>query len=201
MKKLALVLAMLLVCAFAMASCGGSDGSAGGSNIAAEFAAGKIENGVYTNDSLGLVFTPSASLTMMTQEEIEASLNLGSDMLDVEVDTSNTNITYEMMASNMSTGASVSMISEKLPTAMSASEYVAASTAGIKQTMGDVEIKESTAQLAGINWNVIAYTLDVQGMTYTSTQYVCVAGDYAVIISFGDIGTGISDLIACFSAK
>ena len=176
-----------------MVSCG-SEGSTN-----AEFVSGTIADGVYTNDSLGLVFTPSADLTMMTEEEINNALNVGSDILDVEVDASG--VTYEMMAANNTTGASVQVIAEKLPSAMTADEYVAASKAGIEQAMSVTDFKAGTAELAGSTWNTIEFSVDMQGLTYTTTQYIRVMGDVAVIVGFGDIGTGIDGLVACFSAK
>ena len=194
MKKLALVLAMILMCTFAMASCGSE--SATGSS---EFASGTLADGVYTNDSLGLVFTPTANLTMMTQEEIDEAFNVGSEALDVEIDASS--ITYEMMAADYTTGASVQVIVEKLPSAMTVSEYLAAAKAGVEQAVGTTEFKEGTAELAGSSWSTIEFDMTMQGITYTSTQYVRIMGEKAVTVCFSDFGTGIDSLAACFSAK
>jgi hypothetical protein len=83
---------------------------------------GRWDNGVYTNEYLGLRFAPPSEWRAATDEEIAATMGLGMEVMDAftDVDVSDEmwdqmdSTFHEMMASNIFTNASVQIVFENL---------------------------------------------------------------------------------------
>ena len=157
-------------------------------------------SGVYTSDWLELKFVPSGNVTVLTEEEIAAAYELGSEMVGTE-DYDAVSL-YEMMAADYTTGDSVNIVTEKLTiTSISEEVYlIAAKRQFTNMGIEPLNLKEYTKLIAGKEYRVLDYDVNIAGMQYRIVQCVRKIGDRMAIISVSDFSGNGEALFNCFSA-
>lgn len=163
-----------------------------------ETSAGRYERGNVTATSfesewIGFRYELPDGFTMATQEEMDAVLQLGSEMIyednaDMVVDYSKMVMVYEMMAMD-SVNDSVTVFVER--TSLKPEEYAEALEIQMAQVDG-VEMKlvdkEDDAKIGGVSFYRYSYELDYSGVTVYQDYYMAERNGrmIEVLISYSD---------------
>jgi len=159
-------------------------------------------DGVFTNNWMELKFTPSDNLVMLSDEEIKTAMNVGSEVLDVEVDADSAVVVYCMMAADYMTGDSVSVAVEKLAIpSLTETQYIYAAklqlaNAGIPTD----NMTEYSRTLCGKEYQLLDYSVSVKGMSYRVVQLIRKIDDRIVLITISDFSGSAEQILKCFSA-
>ena len=125
MKKFALLIACAMLCTTLITSCGTKP--LGGLNNPADdtdddtkeaaYVLGTSSEDGYYSDYIGLEFVPQGSMVMSTEEELYEAMGLGAEFVGIDkekYDWATVGNTYEMMATDITTGSNVIVMAEKL---------------------------------------------------------------------------------------
>jgi len=179
MKK---ILGLLLAVVLAMGIMTGCSDS----NV--EYTRGTIEDNVYTSEWMGLSYTVSDDMTIATEEELFASMELGADMLGTDdelLDYAKLTVVYELTASNLVTGNNIVIMSEKIPAEIkNEAQYVEILkenliTMGLDVTYDDV----TTRTLGDVEFTELAYTMDLEGVEFKQTFIMKKLGDRMAVMT------------------
>lgn len=203
MKKIALLLACLMLGMTLLASCGST------SSGAAVYAPGATSESGFSSDWLGLTFTPTSGMAMLSQDEIFAMMDLGADAMGMDqskVEWAKMVTVYEMMATEVVTGSNVIVMTEKLSVkSITVEQYVDALKTQYNNQLGESamaydELGEAT--VAGEKYTRFVYEMTVNGVTVGQTMLLRKIDDRMVAICItATTADAEQAFINCFSAK
>lgn len=155
-----------------------------------EYAAGVRTETEYTSEWMGLKYTLADSMVMATDEEILQYMEAGNEMLysdSGEIDYENLGVVYEMAAVDATTAENLNIVVEKLAlSGMSEAQYMEAVKQSLAQ-MDNAEVtlgEESTCTVAGLEFQRIDYSMDVNGQTLMQTMMFRKMDDRMVGMTF-----------------
>lgn len=155
-----------------------------------EYAAGVRTETEYTSEWMGLKYTLADSMVMATDEEILQYMEAGNEMLysdSGEIDYENLGVVYEMAAVDATTAENLNIVVEKLAlSGMSEAQYMEAVKQSLAQ-MDNAEVtlgEESTYTVAGLEFQRIDYSMDLNGQTLMQTMMFRKMDDRMVGMTF-----------------
>lgn len=197
-KVLSIVLAAALFC-LALAGCGASG---------KDFTPGKRTETEYVSEWMGVRYTLGDGMVMATDEEIEAAMGVGSELMygeDGEEKLRYAQITtiYDMLAADISSGSNIIVMAEKLPLSnMTEEDYLEALQRQVTQAnVSLTDVQEATMEICGETYYTLEYTIAAGGVSTLQTILVRKIGDRMAAISLTYQDAGARDaLLAGFSA-
>lgn len=175
-----------------------------------EYTPGERTETGYTNAALGLQFTLPANMVMASDEEIDAMMAAGAEIMyeDPEtgeqmLDYAQLTTVYEMVAVDVTNGSNVMIVCEKLPLeATTEEQYIEALRAQMAQTTVETDLGEpEPATLGGVAFTALHYTVASNGVETSQTMLVHKEGGrmYAIAISY-QLPEQRDAILAAFSA-
>lgn len=160
----------------------------------ATYTPGVLTEDGYTNTSLGFMFSPSESMVLATEEEMQALMQNGanfvygdapnSDQLMEQVEQTSG---YEMVAVDVATGSSVSIATETLALeGIDETQYIAA----LKQQLAQVDSLQvtfddpGTVTLGDTTFTGMTYSVQNGEITATQTMLLKKSGDRMYMVNF-----------------
>ena len=216
MKKFALLIACAMLCTSLITSCGTNplgdlnnpaDDTVDDKKTATYVLGTSSEDGYYS-DYIGLEFVPQGSMVMSTEEELYEAMGLGAEFVGIDkekYDWATVGNTYEMMATDITTGSNVIVMAEKLALKnITMDQYVEAlklqfaAVDAMKVTFDSVE----EVTFAGQTYTRIDISNEVSGMTIKQVMLLRKIEDRMIAITI----TAMVDrdeeiLLSCFKAK
>ncbi|MBQ8249596.1 MAG: hypothetical protein IJY93_06920 [Clostridia bacterium] len=209
MKKLSLFLAIVMLVSLCLASCAKEP-------VDTPFSPGTIVDNVYTSDWLGLSFTPTDTMEMMSEDELEAFMQTDDSMYTTDeatgekkLDYSKVPTVYEMVATDVETNCSVLIMAQYADETMTIESYIET----VRTQLDDLLVAENdlgtanfseitTKKLAGREYTVFAYAFETNGMTFGQTMYIDKIEDRIanICITHGNTEE-LEEFLACFSRK
>ena len=177
-------------------------------NSSKKITRGTIDGDVYTNDFMNFTFTKPADWRYLSDEEIAQTVNVGSEVLDLnslEEALSSTASIYDMCAVNATGTENVMLCYENtMLTAfrqLTADEYIEA----VKQQLSSVTEYEYTygetedATISDLDFRKVNITSTINGFEISQSYYVRAEGKYivAVIATYNE--TPIETIEAMFN--
>lgn len=170
----------------------------------------RTENG-YTNTSLGFLFTPSETMVLASEAEMQALIQNGADFVygdapnsDQLMDQVEQTTAYEMVAVDVSTGSSVIIATEKLAMeGVDETQYIAA----IQQQLSRVDAMQvtfddpGTVTLGDTTFTGVTYTAAANGIQSSQTMLLKKIGNTMclIVLAYSD-PTQYPALLSCFTA-
>lgn len=170
----------------------------------------RTENG-YTNTSLGFLFTPSETMVLASEAEMQALIQNGADFVygdapnsDQLMDQVEQTTAYEMVAVDVSTGSSVIIATEKLAMeGIDETQYIAA----IQQQLSRVDAMQvtfddpGTVTLGDTTFTGVTYTAAANGIQSSQTMLLKKIGNTMclIVLAYSD-PTQYPALLSCFTA-
>ena len=170
----------------------------------------RTENG-YTNTSLGFLFTPSETMVLASEAEMQALIQNGADFVygdapnsDQLMDQVEQTTAYEMVAVDVSTGSSVIIATEKLAMeGIDEAQYIAA----IQQQLSRVDAMQvtfddpGTVTLGDTTFTGVTYTAAANGIQSSQTMLLKKIGNTMclIVLAYSD-PTQYPALLSCFTA-
>lgn len=170
----------------------------------------RTENG-YTNTSLGFLFTPSETMVLASEAEMQALIQNGADFVygdapnsDQLMDQVEQTTAYEMVAVDVSTGSSVIIATEKLTMeGVDETQYIAA----IQQQLSRVDAMQvtfddpGTVTLGDTTFTGVTYTAAANGIHSSQTMLLKKIGNTMclIVLAYSD-PTQYPALLSCFTA-
>ena len=176
----------------------------------ATYTPGVLTEDGYTNTSLGFMFSPSESMVLATEEEMQALMQNGADFVYGDAPNSDQLMEqvqqtsgYEMVAVDVATGSSVSIATETLALeGIDETQYIAA----LKQQLAQVDSLQvtfddpGTVTLGDTTFTGITYTAAANGMQTSQTMLLKKVGDTMCLIVLGYIDPAqYPVLLNCFT--
>ena len=208
MKKLvALLLALVMV--FLLIGCGANPKEKEAHAQKAEISRGKIENGIYTNDFLGITFTKPQSWIFSTDEEIAALINISAESFlneNLKEILENNPTIYDMMVKDILTNTNINVTFENLEksfaTNITEEQYAEvvkqqyANLTGMSVTFAE-EI--NTVKLGEADFTQIVCSVEAYGVNMTQIYYFRKVDKYmgSVIVTITS-GYTVEDIEAMF---
>lgn len=212
------IIAMLLVLTMmlALVACGSdkkSNSKSSGLNFGGnQVSQNKITRGIiigntYTNNYAGITFTKPASWEYYTDDEIAQTMNMASNMMDMELEDAleQSGSFYDMMVLDPATRTNISIMFENLSatgnTGLSAEDYleiVSLQLSLVSQPSYDIG-KTTTAYLGAQKYSCLSATVDMGGVTMEQRYYVRVVGNYVIGAIVTLLDTPASEVEAMFS--
>lgn len=134
----------------------------------------------FTSEWLGLKYTLSEGMIMMTDEQMEQAMQIGSEHMYEDsktgqkmIDYAKLNSVYEMAATKADSGESVIITVEKMNITLNEDQYVEALKAQLKKTTStpiyeDVKKRE----VAGIEFTDVTYSMTKNGVKLKQTMLI-----------------------------
>lgn len=176
---------------------------------------GSVERGTwdgntFTSTYLGVQFNMPAGWVVATDEDIAQVMNLGFDMVGIDIDTDTLDaldvITFiDMMVSDPMTGGSVYITYERLifpHTRISVQDYIGIAAQTIEMMGMDVNLDfPGTTRIGGVDWYSYGSEMDVFGTPVFGRYFVSIENGFARIISiiYSDFSMYVDDVLALFS--
>lgn len=222
-KLLALVMTLIMICS--LCGCfGGSivDDVRGEINngdtqqnasAQPEFSLGETADNTYTNEFLGISCTLPSDWIFYTDAQILELNNIAGDMIDEEIakQLENSNVIYDMYATNIASGNSVNVTLEKLSAVQLISLDIKQTLEGqidtIKssfQSMGytDVNVAYQKTTVNGKDFDSLKITAKIQGMNFYSTAFAFRKGNYIANVTVATLlNDNTSTLLNYFTVK
>lgn len=155
------------------------------------FVQGVRTDSSYTNETIGIRIDLTDDFVMATDEEIMQMMQIGMDnMLDSEqakelIDIANITVLYEMLATNLKNNSTIVLIAEKpMLSGIKQEQYVEANIEQIKEYMQVDTVEQDTVEMCGKNWDIIAYEVDVSGVSLNYFMLIRKVGDRFVMLDF-----------------
>lgn len=176
----------------------------------ATYTPGVLTEDGYTNTSLGFMFSPSESMVLATEEEMQTLMQNGADFVYGDAPNSDQLMEqvqqtsgYEMVAVDVATGSSVSIATETLALeGIDETQYIAA----LKQQLAQVDSLQvtfddpGTVTLGDTTFTGITYTAAANGMQTSQTMLLKKVGDTMCLIVLGYIDPAqYPVLLNCFT--
>ena len=173
----------------------------------ATYTPGVLTEDGYTNTSLGFMFSPSESMVLATEEEMQALMQNGANFVYGDAPNSDQQVEqtsgYEMVAVDVATGSSVSIATETLALeGIDETQYIAA----LKQQLAQVDSLQvtfddpGTVTLGDTTFTGITYTAAANGMQTSQTMLLKKVGDTMCLIVLGYIDPAqYPVLLNCFT--
>lgn len=170
----------------------------------------RTENG-YTNTSLGFLFTPSETMVLASEEEMQALIQNGANFVygdapnsDQLMDQVEQTTAYEMVAVDVSTGSSVIIATETLPMeGIDETQYIAAIQRQLSQvdTMQVTFDDPGTVALGDTTFTGVTYTAAANGIQSSQTMLLKKIGNTMclIVLAYSD-PTQYPALLSCFTA-
>ena len=178
-----------------------------------ELAMGKTTGGTYKSDFLGISCTIPEGWVFYTDEQILEMNNLTKDYLDKDVADAlkNATLIYDMMATNLAEGGSISINMEKLSALQILSLDVKATLEGqipaIKsayENIGytDINVQYQKVTVDGKQFDALKLSAKIQGNEFTVITFAFRKGSYLANVSVGTLQTDkMQDLLGCFKVN
>ena len=190
MKKLALILAALMLGATVITSCN----SGAGDDVQKNYSAGTFNENGYTSEWLGLSFVPDKSVVMATETELHELMQISADSSAFYVDEatgekvldrSKITSAYEMMATDSQTGSTVFVMAEAVSDDMTVEQYIEALKTQLStQVEGLIFDEPKTKKLGGEKYTCFGYGIEAYGVTLAQSMYLRREGDRIACICF-----------------
>lgn len=178
-----------------------------------ELSMGKTTGGTYKSDFLGISCTIPEGWVFYTDEQILEMNNLTNDYLDKDVADAlkNATLIYDMMATNLAEGGSISINLEKLSALQILSLDVKATLEGqipaIKsayENIGytDINVQYQKVTVDGKQFDALKLSAKIQGNEFTVITFAFRKGSYLANVSVGTLQTDkMQDLLGCFKVN
>lgn len=182
-KRILQVLTVLSVAVFGLTGCGGSKAK----ETIAETGAIPYERGTTTETGwesqwADMRFIAGEGITMMSQENMDKVMDIGTEELGTDKDDIEGTYTYEMMASDAGGTSSVSVVVEK--SELTAEKYLEQLLSNLKDT--DIEFvtddKIAEAEVGGHTYKMIKVSSEYQGFNMVQEYYIREQGGYLIKI-------------------
>lgn len=171
-----------------------------------EFAVGKSENNIYSNDFLGLSCTLPKEWIFYTDKQILEINNLVGEVVDDKVaeQLKNATVFYDMFATVPEEGSSLNVTMEKLNILQAATVNVKATLEAqigtLKSTyenMGytDVKISYQKIKVDGKDFDALKVSANIQGISFYATMFAFKKSNYMANVSIGSLQTDKTETI------
>lgn len=203
MKKLAIIIASVLLVTLLLVSCGAKP------DDTAPYAPGVLSDTGFSSDWLGFDFTPTEGMEMSDASELGQSIGDEAKYIDEAtgeelVDWSKVEVTYEMMATVTETGGNAVVMTEKVDDGINIKKYVDliknefSSDSEISATYGAL----SSVDIAGESYARLDYVMSIYEFEVEQTMFIRKVDDrmVSICITAAD-DTEIDTFLSCFSAK
>lgn len=166
------------------------------------YVAGTRTETTYESQWLGLRYTLAEDMVMTTDEEINALMDLGADVLELDesgkqiIDFAKVALVYEMMAVSTDGSRNIQIIAEKPALAnMTAEQYIALMQTQLPSILEGVSLAEPTAsELLGVTYQTLDYSMEITGGLTLSCRYMLrKQGDRMVSIILTAVDTAAID--------
>lgn len=176
-----------------------------------EYEKGTRTDKTYTSAWMGLQYILPEDMIMLTDEQIQQAMQIGTESLTVDektgqkiLDDSKLSVSYEMAAGSVN-GESIVLITEKMVIALSEEQYLKAGKSQLQQSMSaDIEFGDVTKRtVAGMEFTELTYKLQAGDEAGTSMQQTLLCrrmGERMInmTLSYSD-EAGLDYLLAGFS--
>lgn len=212
MKKFtAILLSFLLLCSLLCACTpteNNNDNNSSNNNTPPKYEIGTNTAAGWQSSWIGLQYKPDSTMVMATQQEIEAMMELGADVMFEEngqqmIDWAKVTTAYEMMATNASNGSNVIVCAEKLSLSnMTASQYLDVLKTQLSAVYSNANFSTPVTQkVGGIDFTRTDVTASLNGYSINQTYMVVKMEDRMVSLLFTCNATGaLESMLASFSA-
>ncbi len=148
-----------------------------------EYTKGSVTDGVYTNESLGVKFAPSADLFMATEADLLGYMGIeNSD--DTAIDYSTVASVYEMMAADSNFSSNIVIISEIVDDDLGVKEYIDNLKAAYfesNQNIGSFSDIEERSICSG-TYSYISYSIPIGDISSNQAFFIRKIGGHIVSI-------------------
>lgn len=154
----------------------------------AEFSMGEWNNNIYTNNFLGLKFNLPEEWSYSSKEEIAATMNLGTELLNddqkIAAEMAKLTSAYYMVAQNKNTGDSVTVLSEKQLANTTTEDYISELKTQLSAVQSiSYKINETSKEkISGIETDTLSVTGTMYGIDVAQKYYVYKLDDCMVCI-------------------
>ncbi len=166
------------------------------------FVRGEVNDGVYTNDFIGLTFEIPDGWEVLSYDEIKATMDVGLNAggSDFEADALLNSTTYDLVARDAYKGESVMIIVEdlsKYPSTFTSEDFMKAAKISTEYTLPDVNIDwdldGEKDTLCGIEFDVYSMEAEVEayGISMTQEYHITEKDGYMIVVTYS--GTSLSE--------
>ena len=166
------------------------------------FVRGEVNDGVYTNDFIGLTFEIPDGWEVLSYDEIKATMDVGLNAggSDFEADALLNSTTYDLVARDAYKGESVMIIVEdlsKYPSNFTSEDFMKAAKISTEYTLPDVNIDwdldGEKDTLCGIEFDVYSMEAEIEayGISMTQEYHITEKDGYMIVVTYS--GTSLSE--------
>ena len=166
------------------------------------FVRGEVNDGVYTNDFIGLTFEIPDGWEVLSYDEIKATMDVGLNAggSDFEADALLNSTTYDLVARDAYKGESVMIIVEdlsKYPSNFTSEDFMKAAKISTEYTLPDVNIDwdldGEKDTLCGIEFDVYSMEAEVEayGISMNQEYHITEKDGYMIVVTYS--GTSLSE--------
>ena len=161
---------------------------------------GEWNGRTYTNEFLGLTFEIPAGWMIFSDAQIAEAFGIGADLFDLDFDEVESAIV--MMATNLSTGANVNIVFERLPPRLriTGSEYLSIGGEQIESIGGVITPIAGTTRIGAYDW--YSHYSEV-AMQFQNRQFATIKAGFAAIITityFNDVSE-VYEILSFFGSN
>ncbi len=168
-KRLALIIALLLMCA-ALVACSQE-----------EFTVGTRTEKEYMSEWMGLKYTLNDNMKMASDSELNALMGITDS--DKDIDYSSLNAVYELLATNTINNNNITIMVDKPAADYSEEEYCEEMMSQLR-TLDDFTSGElKKADIDGIDFFEIDYSFSISGTSFKQACFLKKMGDRMVVIT------------------
>ena len=168
-KRLALILALLLMCT-ALVACSHE-----------EFSAGTRTEKEYVSEWMGLKYTLNDNMQMAADEELNALMGITDS--DKDIDYSSLNAVYELLATNTITNNNITIMVDKPAIDYSEEEYCEEMMSQLKALDDFTSGELKGSEIAGVDFFEIDYSFSMSGTSFKQACFLKKMGDRIVVIT------------------
>lgn len=172
---------------------------------------GLVENGVYTNSSLNIKFTPTENMVVSTEEEMLAQYENGAELIKngnesfKNIDFSSFDIIYELIATDVTTGSNIQIMAEKVALSnITPNQYIKAIASQLGQVDGFEVTNQSEIEdydIGGVNYSKCTIYINYSGVDLSETYLCSKVGDRTISIIVTCMQeSDLDTFLGCFSS-